>query len=1219
MGEEGLAFGDLDFEDRQHEVEIPDEVDVFSINEIMEIVNEKGPDDTAHEYVADQVKASPGESDDERRSSIDMPSAGLESLDVSNHQPCNKDAASFQPHKEADLGLQGTVESDLYGLPNQSLDILNPGVGDSFQPYDACGTSESSQSEFFQGLEELGFMSPIDCERPQQGNGSVLASNWISLSLPEHNILTDVPAVSSLKTEREGNISGNYDGFSYPPNLKSHTNNISKSASEQSCQVPKINELVDLTQTDSSDDDMEITTGNFGGTSEYDGVDSNVRRKLPSWGQSSGKVSTMKESKEMPWRNSTHRETSDWNPRKAPINAQRRIVGLQFQGTSGAVSNGIFAENMSTTGFPYQDGEFRSETKPPVKEEWVGGASSSTWNPASMSLDVEVDQKPTMKDIPLWNYESDTEDVPESTTNIRRFLPPTVPLGSSWPKVDDERRTFRAVLQDLAQPLSETTPDDGLMAVPLLRHQKLALAWMVQKETNNMHCAGGILADDQGLGKTVSTVALILKERPAYQSAKEDTSKVKHELSAVNLDEDDVEAAEFDRKTTNHNPNDLTTKESTLSVKKGRPSAGTLVVCPTSVLRQWAQEIRDKVTAKAKLSVLIYHGSNRTKDPDEVAKYDVVLTTYSIVSMEVPKQEHGDDQEEAEKYLDGGLIDSFTEKKKKKSSEKAKKKNQKGANGSSSELSPRPLAKVAWFRVVLDEAQTIKNHRTQVARACWGLRAKRRWCLSGTPIQNSIDDLYSYFRFLKYDPYAVYRSFCSTIKLPISRNPVSGYKKLQAVLKTVMLRRTKGTLLDGEPIIKLPPKTVTLKKVEFSMEERNFYKKLEEDSRDQFKVYAAAGTVKQNYVNILLMLLRLRQACDHPRLVKSCSADNTWGSSAETARKLPLEKQIDLISRLEGSIAICGICNDAPEVAVVTLCGHVFCNQCISTHRTQNDDTICPSPNCKDHVKADSVFSLATLKNCISRDPLNDENMESLLKKTDSNFEDPELTSSKIKAALETLRALPKIRTGVPNRTDVDNTDKGGGSFCSMPDDFVQENASELSEEMNPDVQPSLKKQVVEMPEKAIVFSQWTSMLDLLEVPLQESCIQYRRLDGTMSVHARDKAVNDFKTLPEVTVMIMSLKAASLGLNMVAACHVLLLDLWWNPTTEDQAIDRAHRIGQTRPVHVSRFTVKDTVEDRILALQERKREMVASAFGEDPSGGRHSHLTEEDLRYLFMI
>uniref|UniRef100_A0A3Q7EYI9 Helicase C-terminal domain-containing protein n=1 Tax=Solanum lycopersicum TaxID=4081 RepID=A0A3Q7EYI9_SOLLC len=105
----------------------------------------------------------------------------------------------------------------------------------------------------------------------------------------------------------------------------------------------------------------------------------------------------------------------------------------------------------------------------------------------------------------------------------------------------------------------------------------------------------------------------------------------------------------------------------------------------------------------------------------------------------------------------------------------------------------------------------------------------------------------------------------------------------------------------------------------------------------------------------------------------------------------------------------------------------------------------------------------------------------------------------------------------------------------------------------------------------------------------------------------------------KVTVMLMSLKAGNLGLNMVAASHVILLDLWWNPTTEDQAIDRAHRIGQTRAVTVSRLTVKDTVEDRIIALQEDKRNMVASAFGEDQSGGTASRLTVEDLRYLFNL
>ncbi|MCO5558639.1 hypothetical protein L7F22_012225 [Adiantum nelumboides] len=87
----------------------------------------------------------------------------------------------------------------------------------------------------------------------------------------------------------------------------------------------------------------------------------------------------------------------------------------------------------------------------------------------------------------------------------------------------------------------------------------------------------------------------------------------------------------------------------------------------------------------------------------------------------------------------------------------------------------------------------------------------------------------------------------------------------------------------------------------------------------------------------------------------------------------------------------------------------------------------------------------------------------------------------------------------------------------------------------------------------------WTSMLNLLEVSLKKEGFCYRRLDGTMSIQARDRALADFRQLLDVTVIIMSLKAVSLGLNMVIASHVLLIDVWWNPTTEDQAIDRAHR------------------------------------------------------------
>ena len=303
----------------------------------------------------------------------------------------------------------------------------------------------------------------------------------------------------------------------------------------------------------------------------------------------------------------------------------------------------------------------------------------------------------------------------------------------------------------------------------------------------------------QGLGKTISTIALILKERAPIKACSNDRHD---ELETLNLDDDDDILPELDvpKQEFYHQVSlskNLTISKNNSVQAKGRPAAGTLVVCPTSVLRQWADELHNKVSSKANLSVLVYHGSSRTKDPCELAKYDVVLTTYSIVSMEVPKQSVVDEEEDEKRHTEEQAIlpMQFSLSKKRKNfsgSDKKQSKNKKAVDNEIFESVARPLAKVRWFRVVLDEAQSIKNHKTQVARACWGLRAKRRWCLSGTPIQNAIDDLYSYFRFLKYDPYAAYNSFCSAIKVPINKNPSKGYKKLQAILRTIMLRRTKG-------------------------------------------------------------------------------------------------------------------------------------------------------------------------------------------------------------------------------------------------------------------------------------------------------------------------------------------------------------------------------------------------------------------------------------------
>ncbi|KAF2559230.1 hypothetical protein F2Q68_00012879 [Brassica cretica] len=150
---------------------------------------------------------------------------------------------------------------------------------------------------------------------------------------------------------------------------------------------------------------------------------------------------------------------------------------------------------------------------------------------------------------------------------------------------------------------------------------------------------------------------------------------------------------------------------------------------------------------------------------------------------------------------------------------------------------------------------------------------------------------------------------------------------------------------------------------------------------------------------------------------------------------------------------------------------------------------------------------------------------------------------------------------------------------------------------------------------KAIVFSQFTSFLDLIHYTLGKCGVGCAQLVGSMSMGARDAAINRFKEDPDCRVFLMSLKAGGVALNLTVASHVFMMDPWWNPAVERQAQDRIHRIGQYKPIRVVRFIIENTVEERILKLQKKKELVFEGTVG--GSQEAIGKLTAEDMRFLF--
>ncbi|KAK6793212.1 hypothetical protein RDI58_006665 [Solanum bulbocastanum] len=537
-----------------------------------------------------------------------------------------------------------------------------------------------------------------------------------------------------------------------------------------------------------------------------------------------------------------------------------------------------------------------------------------------------------------------------------------------------------------------------------------------------------------------------------------------------------------------------------------KAKGGTLIVCPMALLGQWKDEL-EAHSKPGSVSVFVHYGGDRSNDPREIAEQDVVLTTYGVLSATY------------------------------------KANNEKSI-----------FHNVDWYRVVLDEAHTIKSWKTLGAQAAFTLSAHCRWCLTGTPLQNNLEDLYSLLCFLHVEPWCNWAWWNKLIQRPYENGDQRALKLIKAILRPLMLRRTKDTKdKDGRAILVLPPTDIQVIQCTQSEAERDFYDALFKRSKVQFDQFVAQGKVLHNYANILELLLRLRQCCNHPFLVMSRSDNQEFADLDKLARrfletnpdsstqKAPTPAYVEEVVEgiRNGENTECPICLESADDPVLTPCAHRMCRECLLSSWRTPASGLCPI--CRQMLRKHELFT------CPSANRFRVD--------VEKNWQ----VSSKVSKLMDCLES--KRKSG----------------------------------------------------EKSIVFSQWTSFLDLLEIPLKRKQIGYLRFDGKLSQKQRERVLKEFSETNEKTILLMSLRAGGVGLNLTAASNVFLMDPWWNPAVEEQAIMRIHRIGQKKTVRVRRFIVKDTVEERMQQIQARKQRMIAGALTDEEV--RSARI--EELKMLF--
>ncbi|KAF5643190.1 SNF2 family domain protein [Fusarium sp. NRRL 52700] len=486
----------------------------------------------------------------------------------------------------------------------------------------------------------------------------------------------------------------------------------------------------------------------------------------------------------------------------------------------------------------------------------------------------------------------------------------------------------------------------------------------------------------------------------------------------------------------------------------------TLIVAPNSSKHVVCDQIR----------VVLFHGPTRDQLVRSLMEYDVVLTTYGTLQSEWKSKKE-----------DSAL---FTH---------------------------------TWARVVLDEAHHIRERSTQTFRAVTTLRTCRRWCLTGTPIQNRLDDYGALLAFIGVPPFISKSVFDFWIMRPVAQGATEGLRRLKQLVSATCLRRTKDSVSET---LNLPDRKVYECAVQLDPEDRELYDFFKRNGSHLVanRGFGASDTANK-MGSILPIINTLRLICNHGERLLPDFALEAW-SHRHNATLDP-----NFTTSKFGLCISCGVEALPDEMQSEFACSHFLCSKCADSderYQLSLDNVLCPSCT----RDGDSAVTYAATQERDYR------------------------PSAKMRALIQSLRAEQQM-----NLPTVGNK-----------------------------------------PIKSVVFTFWRKMLDLLELALRREGFKFTRIDGQRSLGERTSALRCFRNDDSCTVMIATIGSIGEGVDLTAANFVHIVEPHWNPMLEEQALDRVHRMGQTRDVVATRYITSNSIEMFVKDIKDSKLDLINSSL-----------------------